>query len=322
MKTLLGVAGIQFHFSEYDAAALTVLSALEIAEKIGDRPEQAFALQGLGLIRANAGDYGGARTYLEQAVALYSELGIQTGKPIINLAMLERDSMNLDRAEELLELGMVAAAAQGNCNDLISCHNVLASVASRRSQFDRACSLFKKALDINRECRDLFAEVESLNGLGECLIELSEFDQAREALEQASSLSVRIGNPRGHGRAQGSLGQLARVLRHFDTARDRLKEGIRILHAIPDPYNAAETIVQLGLLESDLGRYERAVRLWRPLELLCEQAGTTYPSIYISHERRAAAREALGAQTFDDIWRDTGSLSLDQAVEYALSLPL
>ena len=84
---------------EVDSALVDDLSAFAIYKKIGDRRQQATALQDMGLLYKDAGDYQRALAYYAQSRDTF------VGNPVLDL------SISNNRANALLELGRFREAA-------------------------------------------------------------------------------------------------------------------------------------------------------------------------------------------------------------------
>ena len=82
----------------------------------------------------------------------------------------------------------------------------------------------------------------------------------------------------------------------------------------------AQSLEDLGALAGRMQQPERAARLLGAAEAFCETLGA-YPPVAIAAEYEhavAAGRATLGEAAFAAAWAEGRSMSLDQAVDYAM----
>jgi tetratricopeptide (TPR) repeat protein len=131
--------------------------ALRLYQAIGDKPNEAAALNAAGWCHGLLGDYQQARAFCRQAVTLSAEIGYR------RLAGNAWDSVGY--AEHHL----------GNLAEATAC-------------YQRAVSLF-------RESGDRFDEADALTHLGDTRHAVGELAQAREAWQQALAILQDLQHP-------------------------------------------------------------------------------------------------------------------------------
>src|SRR5262249_13920188 len=100
----------------WDQAAAQYQTAVHAAQRAGDRPGQAGALDELGLLQQLTGEYAAATDTLAQAAALYADLGDQPGQAyaLNHLGLVHQDTADLQAAAACHRQALALARAAGD----------------------------------------------------------------------------------------------------------------------------------------------------------------------------------------------------------------
>ncbi|HEX7169937.1 MAG TPA: AAA family ATPase, partial [Rubrobacter sp.] len=245
---------------------------------------RARALGELGFVLLFQRDYGPAVAALDEAVALYKELGDESGAAFalgnLGWAVLHGDYR--ERVPALVSEGeaLIAGDLAGPTRAYLLI--VLASATVWQGDLDLATSRIKEAIAL---CRELG----SLRDLGMALFNLGGIELRRADIAQA-----------------------ARVF----------EEGARISGQLGDMLGVAYYVWIFGNVNARLGRPVRAARLWGAAEVLREQMGMSFSRYDLAQsgyeQDLAAVIYALDQTSFDTAWTEGRAMSPEQAMEYAL----
>lgn len=116
-------------------------------------------------------------------------------------------------------------------------------------------------------------------------------------------------------------GQVAQAQGKLDQALAFVQEGVQRHRTLANPRETAEGLVVLGRIALAQQRAARAVQLLSAAGKLQAAAGwQMYPKDQHEYDRDVAhARELLGEERFRTTWSAGQAMTLDQAVDYALS---
>ena len=270
----------------FEEGKLWLLTALE--RDHGEFPRaRAKALGELGFILLFQQDYGPALAALDEAVALYKELGDTAGAAfaLANLgwAVLhgyyrERLPAFLQESEALLE-----GALEDHPRAYLSI--IVASATVWQGDLDLATSRIEAAIAMCRELGDLRNVAMAIFNLGGIHLKRGDIDQAIEAFGEGARISGQLG----------------------------------------DPLGAAYCIWIFGGVNARLGKPVRAARLWGAAEALREQMGMSFSRYDLAESGYegdlTAVRSSLDEATFDAAWAEGRAMPPDQAIEYALEQP-
>jgi predicted ATPase/class 3 adenylate cyclase len=248
---------------------------------------RAKALGALGFILLFQHDYERAIAALEEAIALYGELGDKSGA-----------------AFALTNLGW--ATLHGDYR-------------GRVPAFVREAETLMQE-DIDDHARAILGIVRASAAIGQ-----GDLDSAMLQLEESLALCRELGDRRSAAMALFVLGVTELRRGHLERGATLLEEGAQISRELADrlgtPY-FAEGLAKLAALR---GSPVRAARLWGAAEALREQMGMSlskFDRANSDYERDLAlVRSALDEATFEAAWAEGRAMSFEQAVGYLLSEP-
>ena len=250
------------------------------------KPALAKASYQAGWIEQFQGDFDRAIALLEEALALFRELGDSRGV-----------------ANSLVNLGF-AVLHQGDK--------------------ERAAVLRQEVEALRREPLDRFTLAWLTMFLG--LAALYEGDYERSGALARESLAIyrELGDTRGVFMCHIGLGYGELVKGDPEPAAALLEEALRLLRGSEDKFCLAYGFFGLAAVAEAQAEPARAARLWGATEALREEIGVDSLSHWELHTydyegRVSAARNMLGDEgAWERAWAEGRAMTPDQAVEYAL----
>ncbi|MFC7326162.1 tetratricopeptide repeat protein [Marinactinospora rubrisoli] len=176
-----------------------------LALRISDHPDDchAAALRILGEINAQSGDLTTALEQLHGALAVFRDLGDQSGETYTrnNIGVVLRELGRIDEAvqahQTALELGRETAQRSAEAEVL----NELAVTHARAGRYPQARSAHDSALRLARERHERYAEARALHGLAQLPAEVVDPDDAAMMLAAATKIFAELGVPETPGPA-------------------------------------------------------------------------------------------------------------------------
>ncbi len=201
--------------------ALTVHhTALDAARTAGDRLGQATALNNLGLVQYQTGDYPAATTSLGQALALYRDLDDQLGQ-----------------ANALNSLGVVQYLT---------------------GDYPAATTSQEQALALYRDLDDQLGQANALNHLGIVQYQTGDYPAATTSQEQALALSRNLGNQLGQANALNDLGIVQYQTGDYPAATTSQEQALALYRDLDDRHGQANALNDLGIVQYQTGDYPAA----------------------------------------------------------------
>ncbi len=244
---------------------------------------RADALNGAGMLTWGQGDYGGARGLYEESLAIGRALGDKRGI-----------------AYSLANLGLVSA---------------------EQGDYSGARVLLEESLTIGRELGDKRGIALSLNYLGNAAYKQGDYSGARVLLEESLTIGRASGNKFGIAASLTNLGNVAYEQGDYALARVLHEESLAIGRELGAKAVIADGLEAFATLAARELQEERSARLWGAAAALRETFGSPLsPAKHEKQEREmTAVRETLGEDAFAAAWAQGRAMTMEQAIEYALS---
>jgi predicted ATPase len=269
---------------DYRTAQSMFAQNLSMQRAMGDKWGIANSLNNLGIIALRNNDYSAAQALYEESLGLWRELGNRG----------------------------VAALSLTN----------LGNIAADLGDYVRANSLHEESLSIFRELNDLRGVATSLAHLADVARRSHDYDTARTLYEESLSKFVESGDKWDTANVMADLGDLARDTNNYNDARSFYQESMVIFGDLGDIRGVVrlfESFVALALAQL---QPERAVCLAGAADTLRREHGIPLPR----HEQLKLdgtlepIRERLPEVIRQAAWISGASMSVEQAIAYALSL--
>jgi predicted ATPase len=283
---------------------------------------RARASLGLGYLELRQGDYPRAVEDLEASHSLYREIGDRRGQAyaLCFLGWIALDRNEFDRAEELLEESLALSRAAGTARDVSVSLNALAMLKVYRGDHERATAMQEECLSLAREAGDVQIIAVLTYNLGFTAAMTGEYERAEAFVREAQELFREVGDRSMAPLASNRLGFLALSQDDPDRAEELCVEAIRDLQEQAQIPGIDFALEILGGVAASRGGIRRAARLWGAVAGYRDATGAPW----IPEERAMieahidAARPRLEEATWREEWEKGRSMTLDQAVEYAL----
>jgi predicted ATPase len=285
----------------------------------------ARALIGAGLLARDQGESPVACAFVEASLALFREAGDPRGVAdalrVLGYCRLDGGEP-AERVRPLLEESLSRAMAMGDQRGVAVSLVYLGILCVKEQDDPQVRHFLTDAVAIFRQIGDAMEVSDAVRTRGFFALGRGELPEACRDLEEALEIARRIGHKRGAGLALLALGYIAHEAGDRTGARKLLEEGARLLREAAAP-GTHQFLGYLGQRAVERGQSARGVRL------LATAAGRPenglFPILLPSAHPRAraaaisAARAALGEEAFAVAWAEGQAMTLEQALDYALT---
>jgi tetratricopeptide (TPR) repeat protein len=207
-RTLTQLAFLRSQAGDYPAATAISRRALALACGSGDRLSRADALNCLGMVQQETGDYTAAAA-LRQALALFRGLGYRLGEAnaLTDLGVVQQETADYPAAAASLRQALALFRGLGHRLGEAWALGGLGVVQQETGDYRAAAASFEQALKLYRDLGHHPGQAEALNRLGELASATSGTHEARECHARALAIARDFGVPVEEARALEGIGQ-------------------------------------------------------------------------------------------------------------------
>jgi predicted ATPase/DNA-binding CsgD family transcriptional regulator/transcriptional regulator with XRE-family HTH domain len=228
----------------------------------------------------------------------------------------------LTDAPEALRLSEESLAAWRALGDRHHIAVALARVGyaeGMHGRLDRARAVLEESLALSGDPRQV-VDLENPIVLMLAIATASAGDRegARDLFEQSLALGRADGDIHTTLASLRRLGALARQRGEVEAARRLIVESLGLAGELGDYLCSGNALAELAFVAIDAGQAERAARLLAVLGRLHDMTGMPFVSLSAADSSVATVRARLGEAAFATAWAEGRSMSLEQAVAYAL----
>ncbi len=284
-KAFSGGAMLAYRQSDYLVARTWANQALEVFRELGEKRGIAEAQSVLGYIAEEEGDYDTPASLYKETLALSRDVDDERG---------------------------IALALQN-----------LGWVALRLGQSGIASSRFEESLAIDRRVGDKDSIAFDLSGLAEVAIRQGKLDVASRLIEESLALRREIGWTWGIGVSLGTWAWIAMHQRDWDTALERLRASIGVRKEIGDKGGIAWCLERLAEVVMENNELARAAIIFGAASGLRASMGSMIdPVDQPDHDRRLTMLHGkLSEENYSAAWNEGRAMTMEQAIEFALAEP-
>lgn len=192
---ILGQMGFaMFRTGQYEEAERFSQESLELAERLGNDRELAYASLVKGFSFYSRGQLEAASTCYQRALEVRERLGDLSGVAAVlqNLGNVFIDQGRYDDAEKQYRQCLALREKTGDIAGMANVYNQLGNVCTGKGDYVGASEYYTKCRDLFQRLGNRFGLAVTLNNLGQTHIEQNLFKEAREFLRQAESLALAL----------------------------------------------------------------------------------------------------------------------------------
>jgi ATP/maltotriose-dependent transcriptional regulator MalT len=203
--TVLGSA--QRYLGELAEARRSFQTALDLRAAAGDRARLAMAINNMALVELDDGNLDRARELLEQNLIIKRQLGEPGSVAIglINLADVLIRAGRWQAANASIAEAAELAVGQPQITGLVLCNR--GHLAAKQRNWEQAAGLYQAAVAACQAGGHTHVAVEAMIGLGRVRYQLGQADQATRQLRTAEALAHQIANRRLVAEVTAALAQ-------------------------------------------------------------------------------------------------------------------
>jgi CHAT domain-containing protein/tetratricopeptide (TPR) repeat protein len=299
IRLLIELGGIHRQLADPVAAEAAYSRALRLARGRGDRVSEGMALNGLGVLSAQAAPRKALEAY-DQALDVWRSLENRTQQAatLHNLGaaytVLGRLPQALERLEQALRLRRAVRDVRGEAATLTA----IAWVHTLEGSLTEALPLYDQAILLRQAAEDPRGEAVTLDRRGTALARMGRYPEAAVSYRRALELLRKHGGPGSEAPTLANLGWLSMASGNPRRGERLLQEALPLLRRSSNRHGEAHTL--LGLAQAARQRRDYSLALDRVEEAiaLVESLRSGAPGMEL--------RVSYGAQRYGyyELWID------------------
>jgi len=308
-----------------DRAGTFSEQSLALYQQLGDKGGIGTALLRLGMIARTKGNFAAARSLLEEALAIYREMGhTNTSWALFHLGLLEERQGSYARARAHFEESLALFRQVGDKKGMVNALYWLACMVLNQGEARASAALLEEGCQLAREIGYSVGLADCLRAL--CEVALSQDDPATARRYAEESLGVLREIGARDDQIASSLIRLARAEArsgNFTAARACYEESL--VRAVKGEFKeeVASGLEGLAGVVAAQGVDQWAAHLWGAATTVRDAIGVPMPPLErVDYERTlAAARLRLGEKAWALAWEEGQAMTPEQALAFQAELP-
>ncbi len=287
--------------------------------------ERARVLHFIGALASAQGDYPSAEGFLAQSLALYEELGDQSGiaASLNALAVSARDRGDYASAQSNFERSLACWRMLADRLAIARCLHNLSNVVKVRGDYPRARWALHEAADIFEELGDSSGAAWSINQQGDIARAQDDITAARELYQRALSAFREGGDPWGSARSLTDLASIDCEQGDHLAAHAAYREALGIFADLGHRRGIARALEGSACLALTQGHAARALTLAAAAAHLRHLIGAPLPQ---AEQLKLDGTLLPAWKSFSEVegkraWAEGSAMSLEKAIQYSLEEP-
>ena len=284
----------------------------------------AHAYHAAGTLAWKQADQLVAERLLSQAFDLFATLGDKKNMAttLNNLGLSVYGQGDFDRAGQIYTESLALAKELDTRFIAGASFNNLAMLVYLQGDYDRASALFQEGMALRYEFGDVWCTAATINNIGVLARMHGDYERAISCSEETLAMSEEIGNKSGIAMSLSNLGLSASKQGDYARAAASFARCLPVFKEIDDRRHVARTLGRIAGVAARTGQPAQAARLLGASEA---QIDATAGPMLDPPERRdyddttALILASVTQVEYDAAWQVGRSMSLDEAVAYALA---
>lgn len=265
LKLLSSLSWKLIRLGELSDAEKFTSKTIELAAKLGNKTELAWAYHYMAIIRQERGDLPGCLDHSFKALKIREQLNDKKGiaASYIIIANNHLIQNNYPDALKYYNEALQISRQTGYRNSEATCHSNIGIVYRRMRKFDKALESQRAALKISEETGDKLSAMRINASIANIYMELGRLDEALKGHQAALKSARETGNKEGVAMATGNIGSVFLEQKKYALAAVYLRKAVDLNKEIGLKDAIQRDYEGLATVDSALGNYTLALEDYR-----------------------------------------------------------
>jgi tetratricopeptide (TPR) repeat protein len=311
---------------QYVRAIASFEETLSLFRDLDDKPGIATSLRYMGDVLRAKGDYERAKALLEDSLVLSRELKdtLGTANSLSSMSEVLGIQGDYKRAQALSKESLVLSQDLGDKHGIATSLRCLGDIAGFRGDYERAQTYFDESLLLFRELGDKYCSAVAMSVFGRIAYNRGDCERATSLCEESIVVFHELGVRSDIvASSLSTLGSIALSQGDYSSAQGLFNQSLGLAWEEGDKGTIGRGLTGLAGVARKIGNLEQATRLWSSEHALRKAFDLPIPGAErVEYESAVAIiRAQLDAATFSAAWAEGQTMTLDEAVTYALISP-
>ncbi|MGK9475510.1 tetratricopeptide repeat protein [Melioribacter sp. OK-6-Me] len=255
--------------------------AIQIAEKINNKSLHARALNLLGVVYRNKGNYARAIDYYKKALILAEQVkdSVQIGYSYNNIGGIYRIQGNNPLALEYVLKGLKIFEQLDDKRGMAFCNINIGLVYKNQKNYEKALEYLNKTIELREEIKDEEGKALAMNLIAEIYKEQNRLNEALGYYRKIERIYKSTGNKTGLASVWGGIGDIYFEKGQYKSALDLREKALVLLRNVNSIEGIANNLSNMSLIYYKLGDETRADEAMNEAIKLVEKYNIAYVSL-------------------------------------------
>ncbi|OFY62846.1 MAG: hypothetical protein A3H98_09765 [Bacteroidetes bacterium RIFCSPLOWO2_02_FULL_36_8] len=232
----------------------------------------------------NAGEYGQAMIYADEAVILCEKLfstknnlsaiiNINKATAYNNMGMIYSDKSDYDKALKFYLKALLVYEKLGNKNGVSDSYNNIANIHTYKSDYNKALEYYLKALSIYKEVDNKKGIAASYNNIGSIHAYKNEFNKTLECYFKALSINEILRDKNGMSNSYNNIANVHAYKGNLNKALKYYFKAMSMQEELGDKKGMTASCNNIGQINTELKRYKESRHWLNKCVLLSKENG-------------------------------------------------
>ncbi len=253
------LSSLYYNQGTYGAALITLNTAAELAQRLGQPNQEAKFLSNIANILTQLGDYPQALEHLLKAQQLLGHQGSQTPTLLLSIGNLYQHMEDINQAISYYHEALKISIEKQDQKAQAVVYNNLGNALLSKKNHHEAFFMFNQALELAQKLTHIGFEIDNLDGLGQCYRLRGQHQMALEMHSKALSLAHQTNDQEGVMDATQNLGEDHLAIGNPTQAINLFQETLSMAQAAQRLQTVYETHLSLAQVYETQGQLERSL---------------------------------------------------------------
>ncbi|HEX5964903.1 MAG TPA: CHAT domain-containing protein [Pyrinomonadaceae bacterium] len=229
-----------------------------LAGRLGDKPTQGSALNNIGKLHSDAGDFQRALDYYLQALPLFDEIPARRAIALNNIGVAYNSLGESERALDYLQQSLeILKPGPDRAAEALTLHNI-GYAYNRLAKYREAQDYYNEALAMVQKSGNRSLEAQTLDLLGANYSAMGQPEKAVDFHRQSLEIQRTAKNIRREAFSHANLAHVYNLLGQPEKALDHFNQALAISRSLNDLNSAANSLEGRARAQQKLGNLAEA----------------------------------------------------------------